>query len=99
MTNCKHHPDYTNELPRLNKISGQINGIKKMIEDRRYCPDIIMQLQAISSACKSVEAILLEKHLESCVLGAFNADNKASIAHFSIAFGLRYLLLGLTKSR
>ena len=34
MTNCKHHPDYTNELPRLNKIAGQINGIKKMIEDR-----------------------------------------------------------------
>ena len=49
MTNCKHHPDYTNELPRLNKIAGQINGIKKMIEERRYCPDIIMQLQAISS--------------------------------------------------
>ena len=76
MTNCKHHPDYTNELPRLNKIAGQINGIKKMIEERRYCPDIIIQLQAISSACKSVEAILLENHLESCVLGAFNADNK-----------------------
>ena len=47
-----------------------------MIEDRRYCPDIIMQLKAITSACKSVEAILLEKHLESCVVDAFNADNK-----------------------
>lgn len=76
MEKCTHHPDYTNELPRLNKIAGQINGIKKMIEDRRYCPDIIMQLKAITSACKSVEAILLEKHLESCVVDAFNADNK-----------------------
>lgn len=76
MENCKHHPDYSNEIPRLNRIVGQVNGIKKMIEERRYCPEIIMQLKAITAACKSVETILLEKHLESCVIGAFNADNK-----------------------
>ena len=77
MKNCSEtkHPNYEKHITRINKVTGQLNGIKKMIEERRYCPDIIMQLQAISSACKSVEAILLEHHLESCVLGAFNADN------------------------
>lgn len=80
MENCKNHPDHTSEIPRLNKIAGQIEGVKKMIEERRYCPDIIVQLKAISSACKSIEGILLEKHLESCVANAFNSDNKAEQA-------------------
>ena len=79
MNNCKH-PDYTEHLPRINKIIGQLNGIKKMIDDNRYCPDIITQLKAVSSACHSVEAVLLEKHLESCVYKAFHSDDKENQA-------------------
>ncbi|MFL2980954.1 MAG: metal-sensitive transcriptional regulator [Methylophilaceae bacterium] len=77
MKNCHQHPDYAKHLPRINKVIGQLNGIKKMIDERRYCPEIITQLKAVSSACQSIEALLLEKHLESCVLEAFHSnDNK-----------------------
>ncbi len=46
-----------------------------MMEERRYCSDIITQLRAISSATKSLEASLLETHLEACVAGAFKSNN------------------------
>lgn len=46
-----------------------------MMEERRYCPDIITQLGAISSATKSLEESLLETHLEACVAGAFKSNN------------------------
>ncbi|HIN26295.1 MAG TPA: transcriptional regulator [Candidatus Marinimicrobia bacterium] len=62
-------------LSRLNRIAGQIDGVKKMMEERRYCPDIITQLRAISSTTKSLEASLLETHLEACVAGAFKSNN------------------------
>ena len=78
MKNCTDsmHPDYEKHIPRMNKIIGQLNGIKKMIEERRYCPEIITQLKAVSSACQSLEIIMLQKHLESCVVEAFNSKNK-----------------------
>ncbi len=68
-------PDHKKELSRLNRISGQIEGVKKMIDERRYCPDIIAQLRAIASATKSLEASLLETHLDSCVRDAFDSGN------------------------
>ena len=72
----ENHPKYEKYIPRINKITGQLNGIKRMIEDQRYCPDIISQLKAVSSACQSLEIIMLEKHLESCVLEAFQSKDK-----------------------
>jgi len=70
------HPDHSGEISRLNRILGQIDGVKKMIAERRYCPDIIIQLRAINSATKAVEVSLLETHLEACVIETFKAKNK-----------------------
>ncbi|MDD9798097.1 MAG: metal-sensitive transcriptional regulator [Alphaproteobacteria bacterium] len=70
------HPDHSGEMSRLNRILGQIDGVKKMIKERRYCPDIITQLRAINSATKAVERRLLETHLEACVSETFKAKNK-----------------------
>ena len=70
------HPNHEKHIPRINKISGQLNGIKKMIEDKRYCPEIITQLKAVSSACQSLEIIMLQKHLETCVMEAFYSKDK-----------------------
>ena len=79
--NCDtNHPNYESHIPRINKVVGQLNGIKKMIQDRRYCPDIITQLKAVSSACQSLESIMLQKHLETCVIEAFNSENKQNQA-------------------
>ena len=49
----EHNPSHLENIPRLNRIAGQIEGIKKMIEDGRYCPDILSQLRAVRSAVKS----------------------------------------------
>lgn len=53
---------------RLKRIEGQIRGLQKMIEEDKYCIDIITQTSAIRSALKSVEDVLLETHLSSCVV-------------------------------
>ena len=52
---------------RLNRIEGQIRGIKKMVEDDSYCNDILVQLSAVENSIKSLSNHILEKHLYSCV--------------------------------
>jgi DNA-binding FrmR family transcriptional regulator len=44
------NPDHTEDLRRLKRIRGQLEGIERMIQERRYCPDIVNQIQAASSA-------------------------------------------------
>lgn len=83
MQNCcdkSEFPDHSKELGKLNRISGQVEGIKRMINERRYCPDIIIQLKAISSAVKAVEANILKSHLESCVKQVFQENDQAEQA-------------------
>ncbi len=71
------HPCHSAQLPKLNRISGQVDGIKRMIDDGRYCPDILTQLKAVRSAIRSVEATVLETHLQHCVIEAFEHGNLA----------------------
>lgn len=52
---------------RLNRIQGQINGISNMIDEDRYCDDILIQLSAVDKSIKSLANLLLEKHMKSCV--------------------------------
>ncbi len=58
---------HDSELTKLNRIAGQIEGVKKMIADGRHCPDILTQLRAVRSAVKTVEANILETHLNHCI--------------------------------
>ncbi|HEY1096618.1 MAG TPA: metal-sensing transcriptional repressor [Alphaproteobacteria bacterium] len=74
---CTTHPDYQAELPRLNRVAGQIEGIKKMIGERRYCPDILAQLRAARAALRTIEASILESHLGACVTDAVKQGNAA----------------------
>ena len=60
---------------RLNIIEGQIRGIKQMIEDERYCADILIQLSAINKSLESVENAILESHIKSCVLNEIQNGN------------------------
>ena len=60
---------------RLNIIEGQIRGIKQMIEDDRYCADILIQLSAINKSLESVENAILESHIKSCVLSEIQNGN------------------------
>lgn len=72
------HPDHSKQLARLNRISGQIEGIKKMIQDNRYCPDILMQISAVRSALKSLEANILEPHIRCCVKKAIGSSSNSA---------------------
>ena len=60
---------------RLNRMVGQLNGIKGMIDDNRYCGDVLMQLSAAESAVHSISAILLQNHLETCVVEQIEQGN------------------------
>ncbi|MCI9503940.1 MAG: metal-sensing transcriptional repressor [Clostridia bacterium] len=53
---------------RINRIAGQMNGVKNMIENDRYCADILIQLAAIDKSVKSLAGVLLERHLHSCLV-------------------------------
>ncbi len=62
---------------RLNRIEGQVRGISRMIEDERYCIDIVQQLQAIKSAIAKVEDAVLKDHAATCVENAIaSGDTK-----------------------
>lgn len=69
------HPDHSDDLKRLNRVKGQLEGIERMIAERRYCPDIINQVQASMAALKSLQNQLLERHLHHCVVAVFEAGN------------------------
>ncbi|MDO5387110.1 MAG: metal-sensitive transcriptional regulator [Pseudomonadota bacterium] len=70
------NPCHTANLPRLNRISGQLEGVKKMIEEGRYCPDILIQLKAIRSAIRAVESNILSVHLQHCVSQSFSSEEE-----------------------
>ncbi len=60
----------TTYLLRLRRIEGQVRGVQKMIEDDRWCPDVITQLAAVTRALQEVAAGLLNDHVRQCVLAA-----------------------------
>lgn len=64
---------------RLNRIEGQVRGVKTMIEDDRYCVDILTQISAIQSALNGFNKELLSGHIKSCVADDIRAGNEDAI--------------------
>lgn len=64
----KNSKEYKNLITRLNRIEGQIRGIRNMVESDRYCVDILTQVTAVQSALNSFNKILLSQHIKSCVV-------------------------------
>lgn len=60
-------------ITRLNRIEGQVRGIKGMVEKDIYCDDILNQIAAVQSAMKSVGKLLLESHMKSCLISRVRA--------------------------
>ena len=73
------HPEYDDQLPGLNRIEGQVKGIKRMIENRRYCVDILIQLKAAKAALHKVEQDILKKHMQHCLKNAVASNNEIEI--------------------
>ncbi len=72
-----NHPSHSTEIAKLNRIAGQVDGIKKMINENRYCPDILTQLRAVQAALRSVELNVLETHLQHCVTDVMKTGSKS----------------------
>ena len=70
------HPNHEDKIKRLNRIVGQLKGIIKMIENKKYCVDILQQTRAITAAIKSVEQLILKDHMNACVSSAMRSKNK-----------------------
>jgi DNA-binding FrmR family transcriptional regulator len=66
-------------VKRLHRIEGQVRGIERMVEDDRYCIDILTQISAVSTALESLGQKILDDHVRHCVAGAIaSGDNEAA---------------------
>ena len=71
--------EYKDLLNRLNRIEGQIRGLKKMVEEDAYCTDIIVQTSAASSALNSFSKELLLRHIKTCVTDDIKAGKNETV--------------------
>lgn len=80
-TSAKHQTahDHSSELRRLSRIKGQVEGVERMITEHRYCPDIVIQIKAIRSALRSLEANIIEGHMKHCVKDAIKSKDPTVI--------------------
>ena len=62
-------------LGRLRRIEGQVQGIQRMVEEEKYCVDILLQLTAVQGAVEQVQKLVLGQHLESCVVEAVRSGS------------------------
>ena len=69
------HARHDKQLSRLKRIHGQVGGVIKMIEDGRYCVDILTQTHAVKAALRKVEEGILARHIEHCVTQAVSSRN------------------------
>ena len=66
---------HTDALHRLKNVEGHIRGIQRMIDEDKYCIDVIRQINAAQAALHKVSSIILEEHLNSCVITAVRGDD------------------------
>ena len=81
---CRHKHRTAKEekdlISRLNRIEGQIRGIKAMVQEERYCTDILVQVSAVQSALNGFSKMLLSNHIKSCVVEDIkNGDEEKAI--------------------
>ena len=63
-------------LTRLRRIEGQVRGLQKMVEEDRYCPDVLTQISSVHEALRSVARELMRNHLKHCATAAIRAGNE-----------------------
>lgn len=85
-----YSPNKDNYAKRLRRVEGQVRGIAKMIDEDKYCIDVLTQISAVNSALQSVALALLDEHLGHCVshavaVGGGEAEQKLAEASAAIA--------------
>ena len=64
-------------VKRLHRIEGQVRGVEKMVEDDRYCIDVLTQIAAVNTALESLAFKILDEHVRHCVAGALTSGDEA----------------------
>ncbi len=62
-------------LARLRRIEGQVQGVQRMVEEEKYCVDVMLQISAIQGALEQVSKMLMHRHIESCVMDSMKAGS------------------------
>jgi len=62
-------------IKRLKNVEGHLRGVERMVEEEAYCIDVIRQIQAVQAALNKISTMILEEHLNSCVITAVRGDN------------------------
>ncbi len=82
---CRHksrersEKEYKDLINRLNRIEGQVRGVKRMLENNAYCPDIITQVSAINAALNSFNKVILADHIRTCVADDIKAGGTQKV--------------------
>lgn len=71
--------EYRDLLNRLNRIEGQVRGIRKMVEKDAYCTDILIQVSAVNAALNSFNKVLLSNHIRTCVADDIRKGNDEAV--------------------
>jgi CsoR family transcriptional regulator, copper-sensing transcriptional repressor len=78
---AEHTHGYTKDkealVKRLHRIEGQVRGVEKMVEDDRYCIDVLTQIAAVNTALESLAFKILDGHVRHCVAGALTSGDEA----------------------
>jgi len=77
-------------LKRLRRIEGQVRGIHKMVEDERYCAEILTQISSVHEALRAVARELMRNHLKHCATAAIRSDDAAADAMYDELVDLMY---------
>ena len=75
----KESKEYKSMICRLNRIEGQVRGVRGMVEEDRYCVDILTQVSAIQSALNAFTKELLAQHIHGCVVADIQKGNEAAV--------------------
>lgn len=78
-TKTRSEKEYKDLIHRLNRIEGQIRGIKKMVESDTYCTDILVQVSAVNAALNSFNKVLLANHIRTCVSDDIRAGKEETV--------------------
>ncbi len=68
--------DHDDILLRLKNAEGHLRGVQRMVEEGQYCIDVIRQIQAVQAALNRINALILENHLNSCVITAIQGEDR-----------------------
>lgn len=78
-TKKRSNKEYKDLMNRLSRIEGQVRGVRRMLENNAYCPDILIQVSAVNAALNSFNRVLLANHIRSCVAEDIRADKPEAI--------------------